>query len=154
MTRDEFKFFHRLRVRWAEVDRQGVVFNGHYFLYFDVAVAEYWRAIGFRYPEDIVDKFGTDIYAAKASAEYHSSLGYDQLVDIGCRVERIGRSSLRFLFGIWHGAEHVASGKLIYVNADPKTRKSAAWPEPLRQAVAKFERKPPETAGRATLQLK
>jgi len=48
-----------LRVRWAEVDRQDVVFNGHYFLYFDVAVAEYWRAIGFRYPDDIVEKFGT-----------------------------------------------------------------------------------------------
>ena len=53
MKREDFTFVHSLRVRWAEVDRQDVVFNGHYFLYFDVAVAEYWRAIGFRYPEDI-----------------------------------------------------------------------------------------------------
>src|SRR5439155_869744 len=71
MKREDFTFVHSLRVRWAEVDRQDVVFNGHYFLYFDVAVAEYWRAIGFRYPEDIVEKFGTDIYAVKASAEDH-----------------------------------------------------------------------------------
>ena len=153
MTREEFKLVHRMRVRWAEVDRQGVVFNGHYFLYFDVAVAEYWRAIGFRYPEDIVDKFGTDIYAAKASAEYHSSIGYDNLIDVGCRVARIGRSSLRFVFGIWHSTALIASGKIIYVNADPKTRKTATWPETLRQAIAKFERKPPEVPGR-TLQLK
>ena len=47
MKREDFTFVHSLRVRWAEVDRQHVVFNGHYFLYFDVAVAEYWRAIGF-----------------------------------------------------------------------------------------------------------
>ena len=45
MARDDFTFFHALRVRWAEVDRQDVVFNGHYFLYFDVAIGEYWRAI-------------------------------------------------------------------------------------------------------------
>src|SRR5258708_12275093 len=86
MKREDFTFVHSLRVRWAEVDRQDVVFNGHYFLYFDVAVAEYWRAIGFRYPEDIVEKFGTDIYAVKASAEFHGSATYDELIDIGCRV--------------------------------------------------------------------
>jgi len=97
-----------------------VVFNGHYFLYFDVAVAEYWRAIGFRYPDDIVEKFGTDIYAVKASAEYHGSATYDELIDIGCRVGRIGRSSMQLVFGIWRGAEHITSGELIYVNADLK----------------------------------
>ena len=34
---------------------QKVVFNGNYFLYFDVTIAEYWRAIGFAYPQAIVD---------------------------------------------------------------------------------------------------
>ena len=94
MERGDFTLVHTLRVRWAEVDRQDVVFNGHYFLYFDVAVAEYWRAIGFDYPRDIVEH-GTDIYAVKASAEYHGSATYEDLLDIGCRVARIGRSSIR-----------------------------------------------------------
>ena len=125
MDRGDFTFFHRLRVRWAEVDRQDVVFNGHYFLYFDVAIAEYWRAIGFNYPTDIVEKFGTDIYAVRAVAEFHGSATYDDAIDVGCRVGRIGRSSIQFLFGIWRGAEHITSGELVYVNADPKARKSA-----------------------------
>src|SRR6266705_3514811 len=146
MKREDFTFVHTLRVRWAEVDRQDVVFNGHYFLYFDVAVAEYWRAIGFRYPEDIVEKFGTDIYAVKASAEYHGSATYDELIDIGCRVGRIGRSSMQLVFGIWRGAEHITSGELIYVNADPKTRKSAPWPEPIKRAILRFERTRPAEA--------
>jgi acyl-CoA thioester hydrolase len=132
-----------LRVRWAEVDRQDVVFNGHYFLYFDVAVAEYWRAIGFRYPQDIVEKFGTDIYAVKASAEYHGSATYDQLLDVGCRVSAIGRSSMRFLLGVWRGDEHLTSGELVYVNADVKTKKSAPWPETIKQMILRFERTPP-----------
>jgi acyl-CoA thioester hydrolase len=144
MDRSDFTFFHRLRVRWAEVDRQNVVFNGHYFLYFDVAIAEYWRAIGFNYPADIVDKFGTDIYAVKAAAEFHGSATYDDTIDIGCRVGRIGRSSIQFLFGIWRGAEHITSGELVYVNADPKAKKSAPWPEPFRRAILDYERTPPE----------
>lgn len=148
MTRGDFTFIHSLRVRWAEVDRQNVVFNGHYFLYFDVAIAEYWRAIGFHYPEDLVERFGTDIYAVKASAEYHGSATYDDLIDVACRAARIGRSSLQFVFGIWRGAEHLTSGELVYVNADPGTRKSAPWPDPLRQAIVNYERLAPATDAR------
>ena len=145
MDRGDFTFFHTLRVRWAEVDRQDVVFNGHYFLYFDVAIAEYWRAIGFRYPEDIL-AHGTDIYAVKAGAEYHGSAGYEDVLEIGCRVARIGRSSMTFVFAIWRGGDKITSGELVYVNADPKTRESAPWPEALRSAILGYERARPETA--------
>ena len=139
MDRGDFTFFHTLRVRWAEVDRQDVVFNGHYFLYFDVAIAEYWRAIGFRYPDDVL-AHGTDIYAVKASAEYHGSATYEDVLEIGCRVAQIGRSSMSFAFGIWRGGDRITSGELVYVNADPKTRKSAPWPEALRRAILGYER--------------
>jgi acyl-CoA thioester hydrolase len=145
VKKEDFTFVHSLRVRWAEVDRQDVVFNGHYFLYFDVAVAEYWRAIGFSYPEDIVGKYGTDIYAVKASADYHGSATYDDLIEIGCRAGRIGRSSLQLLFGVWRGAEHITSGELVYVNADLKTRRSVPWPDPFRAKILAFERTPPAT---------
>jgi acyl-CoA thioester hydrolase len=146
MLREHFTFFHRLRVRWAEVDRQDVVFNGHYFLYFDVAMADYWRAIGFDYPREIVE-LGTDIYAIKATAEYHGSAGYDQLLEVGCRVARIGRTSLVLLFGIWRGDEQLTSGELVYVNADVETRQPAPWPAFLRDRILAFERTPPEVVG-------
>jgi len=144
MQRSDFTFMHRLRVRWAEVDRQDVVFNANYFLYFDIAVAEYWRAIGFRYPQDIVEKFGTDIFAVKASAEYRGSATYEDELDVGCRVGRIGRSSLQLLFGIWRGEELITSGELVYVNADLKTKKSAPWPDALQAAILGYERVKPE----------
>jgi len=51
MAREQFTFCHRLRVRWAEVDKQSIVYNVNYFLYFDVAITEYWRSIGILYPE-------------------------------------------------------------------------------------------------------
>ena len=40
MKRDDFRFFHPLRVRWAEVDMQKIVFNAHYLMYVDTAMSE------------------------------------------------------------------------------------------------------------------
>jgi ABC-type branched-subunit amino acid transport system permease subunit len=44
-TLADFVFTTPLRVRWAEVDMQAVVFNGHYLTYADVCATEYWRAM-------------------------------------------------------------------------------------------------------------
>jgi len=145
MAASEFTFSHSLRVRWAEVDRQGIVFNGHYLMYFDVGITEYWRALGYPYPDGLL-QHGTDLYVKKASIEYHASAQYDDVLNVMVRVARIGRSSLQFLLEIHRGAEHLISGDILYVNADPTTRKSQSVPEFLRQAIGNLERVPPESA--------
>ena len=43
----DFAFLHPLRVRWSECDAQGIVFNVNYLLYYDIAVWEWTRALGF-----------------------------------------------------------------------------------------------------------
>jgi acyl-CoA thioester hydrolase len=85
-----------------------------------------------------------DIFAVKASAEYHGSATYEDELDVCCRASRIGRSSLTFLFGIWRSAEQLTSGELVYVNADLRTRKSAPWPEAFKSAILAYERVRPE----------
>ena len=146
MAREQFAFRHTLRVRWAEVDRQGIVFNGNYFLYFDVAITEYWRALGIDYPDGFVKDFGADVYAVKATAEYHGSAEFDDFLDIHGRTARLGRSSMQFLLEIWRGDTHLVSGELIYVNADPASKKSVPMPEALRQKFIAYERVTPTLA--------
>jgi acyl-CoA thioester hydrolase len=136
MARSDFTFCHPLRVRWAEVDRQGIVFNGNYLHYFDVGITEYWRAIGCPYPDALL-AHGSDMFVKKATVEYQAPAGYDDVLDVCVRVARLGRSSVQFLLEI-HRADHV--------NADPATRKSAPVPEFLRQAILHFERMRPEGA--------
>ena len=147
MDRAQFTLVHSLRVRWAEVDRQGVVFNPHYFAYFDVAVTEYWRAIDYPYPTAMLEA-GTDVFAVKAAASFHGSAAYDELLDIGCRVARLGRSSMQYILGIWRGAEHLTSGELVYVHTHLETRKSVPLPDTLRKAILRFERTAPEAEPR------
>jgi acyl-CoA thioester hydrolase len=142
MTREDFTLVHSLRVRWAEVDMQHVVFNANYLMYFDVAIAEYWRAIARGAAHDFHDDY-MKLYAIKASLEYLGSAHYDELIDVGCRVARLGRSSMTFQFGIWRSADHLVTGELVYVYVDPTTKKSAPIPDRLRCAMVAYERVSP-----------
>ena len=143
MAREEFVAAQRLRVRWAEADMQGIVFNAHYLTYFDIAVTEYWRAIGLPYPATTADT-GGEMYTVKSVVEYHAPARYDDELELFIRCSRIGRSSLEFRLEIWRGAEHLVSGQLVYVHADPKARKSAPLPQRLLQAIRAFERVAPQ----------
>ena len=135
-NRAAWPFFHPLRVRWAEVDRQDIVFNGHYLTYFDVAITEYWRAIGVPYPA-VTERWGSDLFVVKAGIEYHAPAHYDDELDIGVRVDRIGNSSMTFALGIFRGDEHLIGGEIVYVNADPETRKPVRVPDGLRELIAR-----------------
>lgn len=145
MARGDFKFAHRLRVRWAEVDRQGIVFNGHYLTYFDVGITEYYRALGYPYPDGLLQN-GTDLFVRKAEVEYEASAEFDDEIDICVRVARLGRSSFDFRVEIFRGEQLLIVGKVVYVNADPVARKSAPLPGFLRDAIKGFERLVPAEA--------
>ena len=138
MTRNDFRFLDRMRVRWAEIDAQKIVFNGHYLMYFDTAVAGYWRAMALPYAQTMED-LGGDLYVRKATVEYHGSARYDDLLDVGMRCERIGRSSLLLSAGVFRQDELLVSGELVYVFADPRTQTSLPVPPALRAVLLGFE---------------
>jgi acyl-CoA thioester hydrolase len=138
---DEFHFSHRLRVRWAEVDAQNIVFNGHYLTYFDVGMTEYLRAVGVPYPDGFLE-YGGDLFLVKATVEFKSPARYDDEIDCRVRIGRIGSSSVQFCFALRRGDELLASGENIYVNGDPTTRAPTRVHQAIRDHVAAFEGKP------------
>jgi acyl-CoA thioester hydrolase len=145
MAREDFSFFHPLRVRWAEVDMQGIVFNGHYLTYFDVAFTEYWRATGLpNVLQQAAD--GRELFARKATIEYQAPARFDDVLDIGVRCAGFGRSSVRFIIEIHLGGRHLISGELVYVYADTAERKGVPFPEDWRAVLRSFEKLPPVTA--------
>ena len=138
MNRQDFRFFHRLRVRWAEVDMQKIVFNAHYLMYFDTAIAAYWRGLAAAY-EPALHALGGDLYVKKASLEYFASARYDDQIDVGLRCARIGTSSLTFHGAIFKGENALVTGELIYVFADPATQTSKPVPPALRELYESYE---------------
>lgn len=142
MAREDFSYFHSLRVRWAEVDMQGIVFNGHYLTYFDVAFTEYWRETGL--PNVLQQaRDGREMFARKATIEYQAPARFDDVLDIGVRCAGFGRTSVRFVLEIYLGDQHLISGELVYVYADTSARKGVPLPDDWRSVLTRFEKLPP-----------
>ena len=139
MKRQDFRFAHRLRVRWVEVDMQQIVFNGHYLMYFDTAVTDYWRRLAMPYAETM-HQLGGDLYVKKASVEYHASAEMDDFLEVCMRCDRIGNSSMTFVGAIFRGDELLITSELVYVYADPVAKKSQPVPAALRDLLEAFER--------------
>ena len=135
--RSDFRFFERLRVRWAEVDMQSIVFNGHYLMYFDTAVAGYWRALAIPYHETMT-YLGGDFYVRKSTLEYSASARYDELLDVGVRTQRTGNSSMVLACAVYRGEQLLVGGELIYVFADPATMSSKPIPQEFRDLLQAY----------------
>jgi YbgC/YbaW family acyl-CoA thioester hydrolase len=138
MNRQDFRFFHRLRVRWAEVDMQKIVFNAHYLMYVDTAVADYWRVLALPY-EESMHLLGGDLYVKKATVEFHASARMDDRLDVALRCARVGNSSMLFTSGIFRGDELLIGCELVYVFADPSTQTSRPVPPALRAILTGYE---------------
>jgi YbgC/YbaW family acyl-CoA thioester hydrolase len=138
MKRSNFRFFDRLRVRWVEVDMQKIVFNGHYLMYFDTAVAGYWRALALPYHETM-EMLQGDLFVRKATVEYLGSARYDEQCEVGIRCERIGNSSMLLQAALFRGETLLVHGELVYVFADPATQTSRPVPPELRAVLTAFE---------------
>lgn len=136
--RQDFRFFHRLRVRWAEVDMQRIVFNAHYLMYFDTAMSDYWRALALPY-DTSMQTLGGDLYVKKATVEFHASARVDDQLDVALKCGRIGTSSMVFSGAIFRGEERLISCELIYVFADPATQTSKPVPVTLRNIMEGYE---------------
>lgn len=142
----DFRFQEALRVRWVEVDLQKIVFNGHYLMYLDTAMAGYWRALALPY-EDSMAHLAGDLFVRKATLEYHAPAQYDDQLQIGLRCDRVGSSSITFGAAVFRDGQLLVSGELVYVFADPVARRAQPVPASLRELMLGFE------AGEPVLQV-
>ena len=147
VRREDFRHIDRLRVRWAEVDMQKIVFNGHYLMYLDTAVAGWWRALALPYEATMAQQ-GGDMYLRRASLDYLASARYDDLIDVGIKTERIGNSAIALSGAVFRGDQLLVSGELLYVYADPISQTSRPVPQALRDVFLGFE------AGQAMVEVR
>ncbi|MCP1850889.1 MULTISPECIES: acyl-CoA thioesterase [Bradyrhizobium] len=139
--REEFWFHFPFRVRYSEVDAQAVVFNAHYLTYFDTAITEYFRALGYDYLGEVA-RTGIDFHTVKSVVEYKAPIRFDEDIEVCVRVAKIGRSSINLALAIFaKGSDDLrATGEIIWVATDQKTHQSVAVTEDLRALIASREK--------------
>lgn len=140
MSKEEFRFSFKLRVRWGECDAQGIVFNAQYMNYIEVAQSEYFRNLGMpHYGEEVRKRF--DLATVKATIEYLAPARVDNLLDIYIRVARLGNSSIAFRTEMYvDGAEKACNqAEMIYANFDAATGAPRRIPDDIRATIQAFE---------------
>jgi acyl-CoA thioester hydrolase len=138
--REGFRFVSPVRVRYSEVDRQGIVYYSRYLEYVDVAHTEYFRAVGFEY-RDLIERHGFDPSVVQATLEYKRPAHFDDILNVHARVVAVGRTSIRMEFQVARASdnEQVARAQIVYVNFDRDTQSSRPVPESIRRRIETFE---------------
>ena len=120
---------HRLRVRYAECDAQGVVFNANYLTYMDVAMTELWRGAGIDYTEMVLR--GADQVVAEASLRFHAPARFDHEVDLETLVTRLGNTGMTTrvrMLSVPDGSELVV-GEIRHVFVTAGTQEKVRIPD-------------------------
>jgi acyl-CoA thioester hydrolase len=142
MSRSDFKFFEDFRVRYSEIDGQGVVFNAHYLTYFDVAINEYFRMLAFDYSV-YPSQTGWDFHLVKSLVNYEKPLLFDMEFDVGVRTAKVGNSSIVFELVIFakDTDTRFATGEIIWVNTDQSNHQPVRIGDDIRALLTGFEDK-------------
>ena len=142
MARSDFAFSYRFRVRWSEVDPQGVVFKASNLDYADIAITEYYRAVGFRelHPDEPLE-----FHVKRAVVTWSAPIESDEMIDVMARTVRSGTTSMTQVIEI-HGANDEcrddlrAEIELVNVHVDLASHRPRPLPDWLAPAFSAFDR--------------
>ena len=138
ITRDEYPHFSTQPTRWMDNDVYGHINNALYYGFFDTAINQYLIAEG-----------GLDItageviaFAAESQCQYLQALAFPDVIEVGLRVGKLGKSSVRYELAIFKQSETfaAAAGFFVHVFVDRETRRPVPMPERIRSALERISR--------------
>lgn len=124
----EFEISHstQIRVRYADTDKMGFVYNGNYFTYFEVGRTELMRHYGLPYTE--FEKAGYLLPLTETKAEYLSPAFYDDLLNIHATLEVAYKPIITFKYNILRDGSTIAKGYTKHIFIDAKSGKTMKPP--------------------------
>lgn len=119
----------RLRVRYAETDKMGVVYHSNHFVWFEVGRVELLRQFGFSY-RDMEDKDGRFIAVVEAKCRYRAPVRYDEEVLIRTTLSNVRDSVIHFAYELIRASDSslIAEGETTHIVTD-ENMKVAVLPE-------------------------
>ncbi|HEX3015595.1 MAG TPA: thioesterase family protein [Desulfobacteria bacterium] len=127
-----------IRVRYAETDAMGIVYNANYLVWFEVARTELFRSLSLPYTR--FETEGLALAVVEASVRYKRAAHYDDLLQLCTEVASLTPRKVVFNYQITKGQTLVCSGSTthVFVNRDGKAVSasgSGIW-EKVRQAFS------------------
>lgn len=124
--RSDFRYFDEVTTRWNDNDIYGHVNNVVYYAWFDSVVNCMLIAKGLSSISLAKSDSSSPIgLVVSTQCQYFSPISYPDPVEIGLRVESIGRSSVTYRFGVFSAANEfsLASARYTHAYVDCFTRR-------------------------------
>jgi acyl-CoA thioester hydrolase len=140
MSKSHFRFHTVVRVRWMDCDAQGIVFNGAYMGYLEIAQAEYFRNLGFSIYK-IAQRGYFDSAVVKTTLEFKAPARVDDLLELHTRVSRIGNTSLTLDVEIYQpdSEKTLSVIQAVYVGIYAEAMTTRPVPVEIRVLVEHYE---------------
>jgi acyl-CoA thioester hydrolase len=137
-------FSHRIRVRYAECDPQGVVFNANYYAYFDLLITELWREAVGGY-NTMLDA-GADLSVVESRARFIAPARFDDEIDLTATIARLGNTAMSTHVEITRASDQaqLVAGDIHHVFIDPTTYTKRPIPDEIRAALEPYLSEPVE----------
>jgi acyl-CoA thioester hydrolase len=144
-TRPPFKFSATTRVAFSDTDAQGIVYYGRYLPYFDLARVEYHRSLGLLGMD--IGEEGQEFVMRALAVEYFAPAVFDDVIEVCCRLARIGRTSATWEFAAYRARDDrlVVTATETAVLVDLDERKAVPIPDAYKEAIRAFEGEDLET---------
>lgn len=133
-------FFIPVEPRFSDTDANAHVYFGNYLAYFDMALLEYFKTVGYTF--DWFVENGMNIYYAEALTRFKAAAVYGDLLHVHAGVSSFGNTSFTSYFYIFDSDTDrlINSGHIVAVVIDNKTGKPIPIPREIKNAVIKFEK--------------
>ena len=128
-----------IRPRFRDTDAMGHVNNAVYLSYFEVARAEYWRAMTGEARYERVP-----FILAHVTVDFRSPAYVAEVLNVGIRTSRLGTKSFDAEYRVETETTHrlVCEGRSVQVVFDYAQGRSMAMPAELRETFRNFEGRP------------
>src|SRR6188768_3755385 len=137
LTLDDFPVHRPVTTRWSDNDMYGHLNNAVYYELFDSAING-WLIAGAGVDVMALPELGV---VAESGCRFFRELEYPNPLDVGVRVERLGRSSITYALGLFDGeaVELAALGHWVHVYIDRTSRSTVPIPVAIRDVLAHAE---------------
>ncbi len=115
------------RVRYADTDRMGFLYNGNYLTLFEIGRTEFMRNYGLHYR--VMEDKGYLLPLTQAYAKYVNPAYYDDILDIRTQLVYNEGALLRFNYNIFKDDTIITEGFTEHIFMNASTKKAMRPPK-------------------------
>ena len=136
VIKSDFTVFWETRIRYYELDPQGIMHNANYLAFYDQAVVEYFRDLDYDYEKEI-EETNKDFHTVQVIVQYNKPLYFDDEIEIGLKIKDVGNTSMTWIMAMFiKGTGELASAsEIVHVYTDMKTSKPTTITDDLKKKL-------------------